>query len=175
MRFPMFNLSLRGLNLISHEISNESLKWNSPLHNIFILGNSVLNLQKIRDLHRVEKDMCTKCENGNDVNIVYIVLSLGYVITARKRGLRWLCFHRCLSVHRGVSAPLHPAIHPSGKTPPWTDTPLGRHPHLGRHPPPAETPPQQCMLGYGQQVSGTHHTRMHSCFNHKNNRGIRFA
>ena len=38
-------------------------------------------------------------------------------------------FHRCPSVHRGVSTPLHAGIHP-----------LGRHPP-GRHPPPGRTPP----------------------------------
>ena len=64
------------------------------------------------------------------------------IFTARKRSLRRLCFHRCLSVHRGVSAPLHAGIH----------SPLGRHPPLA-----------QWMLGYGQQVGGTHPTGMHSC------------
>ena len=28
----------------------------------------------------------------------------------------------------------------------------------------ADTPPGQCMLGYGQQAGGTHRTGMHSCF-----------
>ena len=30
--------------------------------------------------------------------------------------------------------------------------------------PPGQTPPAQCMLGYGQQAGGTHPTGMHSCF-----------
>ena len=53
------------------------------------------------------------------------------VITARKRSLRRLCFHRYLSVHMGRgSGPLHAGIHtPSGRHP------LGRHNLLGRHPP----------------------------------------
>ena len=46
--------------------------------------------------------------------------------------------------------------HPSGQTPPgqippWADTLLGIH------------TPAQCMLGYSQQVRGTHPTGMHSC------------
>ena len=72
-------------------------------------------------------------------------------ITARKRSLRRLCFHRCLSVHReGVSAPLHAGIHPSPGT-------------RGRHPPPGQTPPAKCMLEYDQQAGGTHPTGMYSC------------
>ena len=56
----------------------------------------------------------------------------------------------CSSVHRGV-------CHPSpGQTPP------GRHPP-GQKPPQADTPPAQCMLGYGQQAGGTHPTGMYSC------------
>ena len=62
------------------------------------------------------------------------------------------CFHRCLSVHWGA-APLHAGIH----TLPLADTTL-----LGRHPP-AQTPPGQCMLGYGQQAGGMHPSGMHSC------------
>ena len=57
------------------------------------------------------------------------------VITARKRSLRRLCFHRCLSVHRQT---------------------------LGRQPPRVDTPSAQCMLGYDQQMGGTHPTGMHS-------------
>ena len=40
-----------------------------------------------------------------------------------------------------------------GQTSPWADTPLDKHP----------IPPPQCMLGYGQQVGGTHPNGMHSC------------
>ena len=104
-----------------------------------------------------------------------------------------LCFHRCLSVHRGVSAPLHGGILPlgpeadtyPGQTPPldrhpprkhpqqtpWADTPLGRQPPLGRYPqadtlgqtPNRQTSPAQCMIGYGQQAGGAHPTGMRSC------------
>ena len=67
------------------------------------------------------------------------------LIIARKRSLRRLCFHRCLSVHGGglwQTSPIHWADtpssgrHPPGQTPPssrhpsWADTPMGRH-----HPP----------------------------------------
>ena len=45
----------------------------------------------------------------------------------------------------------------------WADTPPGQTPP-SRHPPadtpPADTPPAQCMLGYDQQVGGTHPTEM---------------
>ena len=60
-------------------------------------------------------------------------------ITSRKRRLRRLCFHRCLFVHRGVSAPLHTGIHTPHTHPspgPEADTPLGKHP-------PGQTPPLQ--------------------------------
>ena len=54
--------------------------------------------------------------------------------------LRRLCFHRCLSVHRGVSATPRPGQTPPGQTPP------------GRHPPGqcmlGYIPPAQCMLGW---------------------------
>ena len=84
------------------------------------------------------------------------------LVTARKQSLRRLCFHRCLSVCQGASAPLHARVHtPWADTPwadtPWADTPLGRY-SPGRH------PPVQCMLGYGQQAGGKHPTGMHSCF-----------
>ena len=55
---------------------------------------------------------------------------------------------------------------PPRQTPPGTrsrhpqvDNPLGIHPLLGRQPP----PPVQCMLGYDQQVGGTHPTGIQSC------------
>ena len=77
---------------------------------------------------------------------------------------------------RGVSTPGPLGRHPPGQTPPWqtprqtppwTDTPSlpsacwDTPPcpvHAGIH-----TLPAQCMLGYGQQVGGTHPTGMHSC------------
>ena len=42
---------------------------------------------------------------------------------------------------------------------PWVDTLPPR-----ADTPPRQTPPAQCMLGYGQQAGGTHPTGMHSCF-----------
>ena len=116
------------------------------------------------------------------------LLQVILLIAARKRSLRRLCFHRCLSgggggvclwSRWGVSA-----------TPLQADTPLGRHPTPGQTPPaqcllgythplpsacwdthpPAQCmlgytpPPAQCMLGYSQQARGTHPTGMHSCY-----------
>ena len=73
------------------------------------------------------------------------------IITARKRSLRRLCFHRCLSVHRGRC--LHP---PNGTR--------GRHPQEQTPPgPEADTPPAVHAWRYGQQAAGTHPTRMHTC------------
>ena len=64
------------------------------------------------------------------------ILLRSCLVTAGKRSLRRLCFHRCLSVHRGgVSAPLHAG----------------------------DTPAEKWMLGYGQQAGITHPTGMHSC------------
>ena len=91
--------------------------------------------------------------------------------------MRRLCFHRCLSVHKGgvcLNACWDtPRQAPPRQTPP-ADTPR-RHPP-GRHPP-ADTPwadtpwavplrrppPAQCMVGYGQQAGGTHPTGMQFC------------
>ena len=55
-----------------------------------------------------------------------------HIITARKRSLRRLCFHRCLSVHRGVSV-----SGPKGG--------CGRHPPGQTPPTPGQTPPA-CWL-----------------------------
>ena len=43
------------------------------------------------------------------------------------------------------------------------NTLLSRHPPTPEQTPPGQTPPMQCMLGYGQQAGGTHPTGMHSC------------
>ena len=109
------------------------------------------------------------------------MLKRNAIFTARKRSLRRLCFHRCLSVHGGVSASLYAGIHPPRQTPPWADTPTCQTPPtqcmLGYTPLPIAcwnthtpaqcilgyTPPAQCMLGYGQQAGGTHPTAKHSC------------
>ena len=121
------------------------------------------------------------------------VKDMKMIITARKRRLRRLCFPRCLSTRVGglphcmlgytphqADTPLAGAGTPSGQThiwagtPPW-QTPPGRYIPLGRHPPSRHPPcpvhvgihthpPVKCMLGYGQQVGGTHPPGMHSCF-----------
>ena len=60
----------------------------------------------------------------------------------------------CLWSVRGLLPPPR-ADSPPGQKPPT----MGRHLLLlGRH------PPSQCILGYGQQVGGTHPTEMHACF-----------
>ena len=90
------------------------------------------------------------------------------LITARKRSLRRLCLHRCLSVHGGCLP--HPLDTTTLNTHPWTYTPTGHplwtppphpehtlpghtHTHTARtHPHPVyagiHTPPVPCMLGY---------------------------
>ena len=59
-----------------------------------------------------------------------------FIFTACKRSLQRLCFHRCLSVHRGVVCPIACwDTPPFWQTAPWADTrqtPLGRHPHPGQ-------------------------------------------
>ena len=72
------------------------------------------------------------------------------IITAHKRSLRRLCFHRCLSVHRGVcgrntSWAVTPPIHLASYTPlagtaptPGRYTPLGRYTSWQVHPPPRQ-------------------------------------
>ena len=72
------------------------------------------------------------------------------IITASKRSLRRLCFHRCLSVHGGGRG-VCPIACWYAHTP--ADIPLGR--------PPCAV--HACMLGAGQQAGGTHPTGMHSC------------
>ena len=91
-------------------------------------------------------------------NVLFCVtISLSPFITAHKRRLRRLCFHRCLSVHgRGEHCML--GYTPPSRQSPGRHLPLGRHAPLGRHPP-RQTPhlpsacwdthtPVQSMLGY---------------------------
>ena len=88
-------------------------------------------------------------------NIIWHQFVLCPLITARKRSLRRLCFHRCLSVHRGEGASM--ACTPHGHA-----CPLGTH-----------APPQTLPLGMQpprhepQELPGTpprhaHHPR-HAC------------
>ena len=72
------------------------------------------------------------------------------LITVRKRSLRRLCFHRCLSVHGGRRGVCLPWV---GTHPPGKYTPLSRYtPRAGIPPglvhPPGRHPPAQCVLGY---------------------------
>ena len=87
----------------------------------------------------------------------------------------------CDSVHRRVSASVHPGIHPPGadtpqsrlppeQTPPTpsrhplgADTPPGADPP-GTDPPWEQTPPRKKTQAYGQRAAGTHPTGMHSCW-----------
>ena len=91
------------------------------------------------------------------------------LFTARKRSLRRLCLHRCLSIHKGggESAPLHAGIHKTplgpGRHPPGADTPQEQTPPPGADTPPEQTPPAVHAGRYGQQAGGTHPTGMHSC------------
>ena len=73
---------------------------------------------------------------------------------ARKRSLRRLCFHGCLSVHRGV-----PGQVPLSGTPPRQVHPhqvhlLGRYPQAGT-PPSQAHPPGQVHLQAGTSPAGT--------------------
>ena len=62
------------------------------------------------------------------------------VITARKRSLRKLCFHRCLSVHRRGVCPIACWDTPLPQAHPQADTPLGRHPPWADNPPWEDNP-----------------------------------
>ena len=103
---------------------------------------------------RKESGVDTK-EGAIKVSILKAVLFLwrglkppGHLITARKRSLRRLCFHRCLSVHRGgVSAPLHARI-------PRANTPLS----TGGVSAPLQNPPVQNPPGQTHNPLGRHTT-----------------
>ena len=76
------------------------------------------------------------------------------IFTARKPSLRRLCFHRCLSVHRGRGSsvsvrgsPSHGGLcqgNPLDRDPlkrdPWTETPTPDRDSPGQRPPWTETP-----------------------------------
>ena len=65
------------------------------------------------------------------------------IITARKRSLRRLCFHRCLSVHRGVPAQVPPSQVPTWQVHPLVGTAPSRHnPQVGTPPTPQQVHPQ---------------------------------
>ena len=78
----------------------------------------------------------------------FVISSSSFVITARKRSLRRLCFYRCLSVHGGVHdrCPTHVRYTPSRYYPQGRYTltqvhPTGRYTHQQVHPPGRYTPP----------------------------------
>ena len=79
------------------------------------------------------------------------------LVTARKRSLRRLCFHWCLSVHMGGGVcPIA-----CWDTHPQADTPLGRDPpprHPSRQTPRADTP----SLGPQADTPHTVHARIRS-------------
>ena len=76
-------------------------------------------------------------------------------ITARKRSLRRLCFHRCLSVQGGVSRSVHAGIAPPEQTLPSGQTPL------------EDTPPS------GQKTSLGRAPRGSACWDMVNKRAVR--
>ena len=104
------------------------------------------------------------------------------IFTARKRSLRRLCFHRCLSVHGGggylgrTPGKVHPLgryTHRAGTPPRQVQTPPGQvhppgqlHPQagtpLGRYTPQAGTPPGR--------YTPSHHS---SCWDTVNKRAVR--
>ena len=66
-------------------------------------------------------DTPTRCIMKEEKSWISMEVCAFTIITARKRSFRRLCFHRCLSVHRGR------AETPLDKEPPWTETPPPGH------------------------------------------------
>ena len=79
------------------------------------------------------------------------------IFTARKRNLRRLCFHKCLSVHREVGVYLwsRGCVEDNTRADPPGQIPPGRH-ALGRH------LREDTPLADGQQAGSTYPTGMHS-------------
>ena len=108
----------------------------------------------------MESDLANKWIFYSDIGgklqkLIDISFVTDITFAARKRSLRRLCFHWCLSVHRWGCLPLVPGG--------VSATPLADTPPPGRYTPWADTPSPQCMLAYGQQAGGTHPTGIHSC------------
>ena len=101
------------------------------------------------------------------------MVKIAHIFTARKRSLRRLCFHRCLSVHRGGVFPIACWDTPRadtllGRHPLWADTPIWAEIPRADNPvsstcwdthiplPSAcwdtHTPPAQCMLPVNKQA-----------------------
>ena len=77
-------------------------------------------------------------------------INCGWFISARKRSLQRLCFHRCLSVHEGGRGC---GRHPSGQAyPPGQAHLLGRHTPLGQVHPVGRYPGQVHPLFLGRYI-----------------------
>ena len=112
--------------------------------------------------------------------------NIDYVIIVLKRSLRMLCFHRCLSVHRGgftwagTPRQVHPRVgtpprelppwqvHPAGQVhaqrqvqPPLAGTPEGRYPTWAGTPPRQVYPPGRYPLGRYIPWAGTSPRQVH--------------
>ena len=77
--------------------------------------------------------------DSRDIFAKTLAASFSWFITACKWSLQRLCFHRCLSVHRGVgwgclSQCMLGYTHPWAGTPPRQVHPLGRYTHPQVHP-----------------------------------------
>ena len=115
------------------------LRWNYLLHLTLLLISCGLNLV---------------CERWDWATKGILHSYIFYIFTARKRSLRRLCFHRCLSVHGEGCLP-HCML---GYTPPDQ-----RQKPPQDQTPPEQTPPTVHAGRYGQQAGGTHPTGMHTC------------
>ena len=106
-----------------------------------------------------------------------ILTSICCIVTACKRSLRRLCFHRCRSVQKeGGICPIACWDTPPGPDPPPESDPPGADTSPGADTlPVTDTPPEQTPSQsrqppravhagrYGQQAGGTHPTGMHTC------------
>ena len=85
----------------------------------------------------------------------------GYVFTGVCLSTRG-CLTHCMLGYTPLTGTPPGEVHSPGQTPPgrytpaWSDTPASECWDTN-------TPPAQCMLGYGQQAGSTHPTGMHSC------------
>ena len=109
--------------------------------------------QNITNIFIGQYSIRTTAIHTEDVIFAVNLLNRYNIFTARKRSLRRLCFHRCLSVHKRKCLP-HCMLAYTLSLPHWDQ----------RQTPPMQTSPGQCMLGYGQQAGGTYPTGMHSCW-----------
>ena len=100
------------------------------------------DMKRFRNRSAASRFNLSPSEIDGDVSFSTIYLLPSATVVAER-----LCFHRCLSVHRGRGSVLD--RHPSGRqTAPWADNPPGR-----------QTPPRQTP---SPPANGTHRTGMHS-------------